>query len=227
MDFERYSRNLESFSRQEVESLFDKKVCVVGCGGLGGLLIQLLARMGVGHLTIIDGDLFAPSNLNRQVFSNQESLGKPKASYTKEMIKSINPETIVTAFDLMLDEKNGPGLIRGHDLVLDALDNLSSRRLLQQICEHSNIPVVFGAIGGFYGQVTVMFPGDKTFERIYPKDRPPHKDNLGNPPFTPALISSLMATQAVKFLTGKGSLLRNKLMFVDLLNDRWEIIELE
>ncbi len=227
MDFERYRLNCESFSRAEVEQLFNKRVAVIGCGGLGGYVIQMLARLGVGKLSICDGDVFSMSNLNRQVFCDMSAIGKSKALHTKDCVWRINPNTEVTAFAEMLTEENGERILEGADLVVDCLDSIPARRLLVKLCERLGLTLVSGAIGGFYGQVTVVFPGDKTLDYIYPEGIENHDAGLGNPPFTPALIAAVQVAQAAKFLTRKGELLRHKLFFIDTLNDRSEVIEFE
>ncbi|WP_342668688.1 HesA/MoeB/ThiF family protein [endosymbiont 'TC1' of Trimyema compressum] len=112
---------------------------VVGCGGLGGYVIEILGRFGIGYLKIIDGDVFAPSNLNRQVFAFQSSIGRNKAEFTKEAMKDINEEIKVVAVAQMLGEDNAEIHLKKMDLVVDCLDNINTSLLLQDFCKKSLI----------------------------------------------------------------------------------------
>lgn len=163
----RYSRNMTTISRQEQELLKEKSVCVVGCGGLGGGVIEALARMGVGHMTLVDGDCFDVTNLNRQVFSNEKNIGCSKACEAARQIEEINSEIDIKARDVMLDGDNAASLVKDHDVVVDALDNISARRILEEACEEEGIPLVHGAIAGWTGQVAVITPGCRLMENLY------------------------------------------------------------
>ncbi len=222
----RYLKNENMLSREENMSLRGKKVIVVGCGGLGGHIIEQLARLGVGHITAIDGDVFDESNLNRQLLSNVENIGKSKALTAKEHIEKVNPDVEVNAIQVFLDESNAEDLIKGHDVICDALDNLSTRMLLQKYAEKLNIPMVYGAIAGWYGQVTTIFPGDNIIGSIYHGSNKGIEQELGNPSFTPALVASIEVSEVVKILTGKGQLLRNRFLMINLLDQEYEVFDL-
>ena len=225
-DFTRYEKNTEAFSREEVYALHEKAACIVGCGGLGGYVIQTLARFGIGNLTLVDGDVFCETNLNRQLFSTEENLGRNKALCAKEAIGIINSDAAVNAVEEMLTEENARGMISGHDVVIDCLDNISSRLILEDACQEENIPLVHGAIGGFGGQVSVIFPGDRTLHMLYgSKESGPQTQ--GNPPFTPHLVSALQCSEAIKLLAGRGEILRGKLLFIDLYQNAFDIIALK
>ena len=154
----RYLRNMKALSEEDMKKLYNSKVCVVGCGGLGGYIIEMLARIGVGHITAIDGDVFDETNLNRQLLSNTENIGFNKAEEAKKRMKLVNPHVTINAIITMLDESNAVDLLKGHDVVVDALDNIKSRKLIQKYSSKLNIPMVHGAIAGFYGQVTTIYP---------------------------------------------------------------------
>lgn len=224
--FERYERNLDAFSRREVEAVHDKKVCVVGCGGLGGYVCMALARFGVLNLTVIDGDRFSKSNLNRQLFATEKTVGQPKALVCKKQLADVNSTVTVHAVPHMLTADNAEELLAGHDLAVDCLDNAASRRVLDGACRALGIPYIHGAIGGFYGQVACVFPGDDTLARIYPPDGggPGVEHRLGSPVFAPQVISAIQCSEALKLLTGKGELLRGALLHIDLLYNDFEII---
>lgn len=124
---ERYIRNTNALSVEECKILFSKHVCVVGCGGLGGYVISALARIGVGNLTIVDSDCFEDTNLNRQLFSNEENLGKPKTEVVLSEISKINSSIKVNAIQSNLNEENAKSIIKGADCVVDCLDNFKAR----------------------------------------------------------------------------------------------------
>ena len=145
---ERYIRNLNALSEAECLSLHDKKVCVVGCGGLGGYVISALARVGVGNLTILDSDSFEESNLNRQLFSRETNIGKPKVEVCADMVSEINSEIIVNALQVKLEEANASEIINGADCVVDCLDNFEARFWLAHACQEAKLPLIYGAIAG-------------------------------------------------------------------------------
>lgn len=224
----RYSRNIKTLTELENESLKDKRVCIIGCGGLGGYIIEMLARIGAGHLTVVDGDVFDESNLNRQLLCDEASIGINKAKKAAKRINEVNSLISVNYIDEFFNEENGINIIKNHDVVVDALDNIETRKLLQGICESLEIPLVYGAIAGWYGQVTTIFPGDKTLDILYPKEDKISRGSeqkLGNPSFTPALVASIQVSEVIKVLIRRGDLLRKKVLYIDLLSQDYEIIE--
>lgn len=226
---ERYSRNMKTLSKEENEKLKDFKVCVVGCGGIGGYVIEMLGRIGVGNITVIDGDVFEESNLNRQILSRNESLGLSKALEAKCRMESVNPLIKVDAVHIVLSEENALEILSNHDVVIDALDNIKSRFLVQDSCKTLNIPLIHGAIAGWYGQVTTILPGDDTLNKIYNKEKKDLKGiekELGNPAFTPALVASIEVSEVIKLLIGRGELLNKKMLFIDLLSNEYNILPL-
>lgn len=215
-------------SRKENLALRSKKVVVVGCGGLGGYIIELLARLGVGHITAIDGDVFDESNLNRQLFATPFNLGKPKAIAAMHRIQLINPDINIKAVQKIITSENATALLRGHDVVCDALDNIETRFLIQNTSAALGTPLVFGAIAGWYGKVATIFPGDNLLNRLY-KNRMEKgiESQLGNPSFTPALVAAIQVSEVVKILTNKDGLLRNRFLMIDTLNHEYEVFDLK
>lgn len=224
---ERYARNMQTLSRDENERLKDFKVCVVGCGGLGGYIIEMLGRIGVGTITAIDGDIFVESNLNRQILSSSETLGLKKAEEAKLRMKKINPLIKVNSISEMLTEENALSFLTNHHVVVDALDTIPGRLLLQGSCNKLKTPMVHGAIAGWYGQITTIFPGDDTLNKIYSRGESQEKGiekHMGNPSFTPALAASIEVSEVIKILIGRGELLRKKVLFIDLLSCEYDIV---
>lgn len=223
----RYERNMNTLSPAENEKLREFRVFVAGCGGLGGFVIEELGRLGVGHITAVDGDVFDETNLNRQLLATMENLGKSKAKTAQTRMQDVNPDTTVDAVHTMICEENCSQLVRGHHLVIDALDNISTRKLLEKSCELEGIPMVHGAIAGWYGQVTAIFPGDRILEKLYFDDADKGVEaELGNPAFTPAVVASIEVSEGLKILLGRGNILRNKLLCINLLDHEYELLNI-
>ncbi|ADK15085.1 MULTISPECIES: HesA/MoeB/ThiF family protein [Clostridium] len=226
---ERYVRNMKTLSKEENDNLKNFKVCVVGCGGIGGYVIEMLGRIGIGSITAVDGDVFEESNLNRQILSSTDTIGFSKALEAKLRMEKVNPLIEVKALGKMLLEDNACSILSNHDVVVDALDSIPARLLLQRSCKKLNIPMVHGAIAGWYAQVTTIFPGDDTLNKIYNVDKQTAKGiekEMGNPSFTPALAASIEVSEVIKILLGRGELLRKKMAFMDLLSSEYEIVPL-
>jgi molybdopterin/thiamine biosynthesis adenylyltransferase len=218
----RYERNFPTFSQEDFAAIQQASVCVVGCGGLGGYIIEMLARVGIGSLFLIDGDSFEPSNQNRQLLSTEENLGTPKAVAAESRVKLINPHVKTTCHHAFLTAENGLRLLADADLVIDALDNIPARLLLQNLCKEKEIPLVHGAIGGWTAQVTTVFPEDDTLSRLFSAEKEYDSRVLGNPSFTPALAAAIQVSEALKVITGKTEeLLRNKLLYIDLFSNEF------
>lgn len=220
----RYERNMETFTPEELTLVKKSHVCVIGCGGLGGYVINSLARFGVGTLTIVDGDRFSESNLNRQLFASAKTLDKNKAIAAMDELKLINPEIAVRAHPVMLTAENAAELLDGCTLAVDCLDSISARHALADACETLGIPLIHGAISGLYGQVACIYPGDRLFERLYPGSANQSPNSLGNPVFAPQLVASVQSCEAVKILAGRETALRNAVLYIDLHNCDFEVI---
>ena len=226
---ERYRRNIGTVGMEGQIKLLNSRVAIVGAGGLGGLVIELLARMGVGYLRIIDGDTFADHNLNRQVLSTETNLGLNKALIAVSRVQCINSDVQAEAESMMLDEMNAELLVAGVDVIVDCLDNFPARLLVARTARKLGIPLVHAAIAGFTGQVTTIMTGDKGLESIYKVA--PGVDRgietvLGNPAATPALAAAFQVQEIVKVLTGVGEPLRNKLLYFDTEVNIFELINL-
>jgi len=213
---ERYLRNLGTLGIEGQIKLLQSTVGIVGAGGLGGTIIELLSRLGIGKLVCIDGDVFAEHNLNRQLLSRENNLGQSKVAAAQSRVKEINKAVEVQGCEEFLTKGNARELLKDCQVVVDALDNLTDRFLLEKTTKQLGIPLVHGAIAGFTGQVTTIFPEDKGLELIYRKeDQKGIEQELGNPATTPALAAAWEVQEVVKIITGKGSLLRNKIFYFD------------
>jgi molybdopterin-synthase adenylyltransferase len=215
----RYQRNRSMISTAEQARLFGSRIAVIGCGGLGGYIIEELARLGVGQIVAIDPDIFEEHNLNRQILSTPATLGMAKVAAARLRVAQINPAVTVTAVQDAFGLANGCELLAGVTVAVDALDSISYRLELAEVSNRMGIPMVHGAIGGWYGHVATQFPGEETVQGIYR-----HwvagkgiEQQLGNPSFTPAVVASLQVAEVCKIVLGKGELLRNRKLSIDLL----------
>lgn len=217
--------NMLSF--EENEKLKNFNVCVIGCGGLGGYIVEMLGRLGIGYITAVDDDVFDETNLNRQLLSDEKSLGLNKAIAAKKRMELVNPHVQINSVAERFTAKNGERILKGHNIVVDAVDNITTRFLIQDIASKLGIPMVHGAIAGWYGQVTTIFPEDKTLDIIYPeKNVVGIETELGNPSFTPALVASIQVSEVLKILIGRGELLRKKLLYIDLFEQDYMVMDL-
>lgn len=222
---EKYRENLSVFTEAEIASFPDLRICVAGCGGLGGFVIEHLARLGVGHITAVDGDSFVESNLNRQLFATEKNLGESKAKAAAKRINDINSHVNVQSIQTFLTEKNARAIIRGHDAVIDAFDNVEARCVLERAAAEENIPMVHGAIGGWYGQVAVVMPDKGIMEKLYEDAGRGEEADIGNPPFTPALVAAIQVAECMKLLVGRPTLV-GKILTIDLLSQEYDILEI-
>ena len=212
---ERYIRNLGALTEQECTALRTKTVFVAGCGGLGGYLIEMLLRLGVGEIHVADGDAFEASNLNRQLLSSPSALGQSKAEAAAMRAELVNPDVRFVAVPQFVTEENAAELIRGSDAVLDALDNIQARRTLARACAQVGIPMIHGAICGWSAQAAVVMPGDDLIEKIYPEGVSlSSKTSLS---FTPPFCAALQIALCTRLLTGR-SLEAGRLYIADLLD---------
>ena len=215
----RYSRNIPALSEAECALLRTKTVAVIGCGGLGGYLIEFLARLGIGSIRCVDGDTFQESNLNRQLLSTVSLLGVNKAEAAADRVKAINPDVQVTAIPVFLDADNAEDLIKDCDAVFDGLDNIHSRRILAQACRSEKIPYIYGAIAGWVAQAAIYMPEDNWIEKLYPEDVViKDKSALS---FIPALCAAMQVSLCTKVPTGRA-VQTGKLHYADLLYEEYE-----
>ena len=217
----RYARNIPALTETECALLNTKRVLVVGCGGLGGHIIDQLTRIGVGFLRVVDGDAFEPSNLNRQLLSQVPLLGIPKAAAAADHVTKVNPDIMVEAVEAFMTEDNVRTLIAECDIVMDALDNIPGRRILAAACKEAGIPYVYGAIQGWVAQAGISMPGDDLIDRLFPEDVVIRDKSVLS--FTPALCASMQVSLCVKLLTGRP-VETGTVFYFDLLNQEFEAI---
>ncbi|CAE7405756.1 cysK1 [Symbiodinium microadriaticum] len=235
---DRYARHivLREVGGSGQQKLLDAKVLIIGAGGLGAPVALYLAAAGVGHLTIIDDDQVSLSNLQRQVIYNTGDVGQPKPEAAAQTIAAHNPDCTVTAIGERLTEQNGPGLIAGHDVVVDGTDNFDTRFLVNDLCYAAKLPLVSAALSQFEGQLSVYRP----FDEGEGGDHPPCYRCLFPAPPAPGTVpdcaeagilgaiagvmGTLQAVEVLKQILGIGTPLVGKLLIYDALSARQRIV---
>ena len=226
----RYLRNIGTIGSNGQIKLLASTVAVVGAGGLGGTIVELLARQGVGHLVVIDDDCFTERDLNRQIMSTEGNLGQPKVTVAARRTREMNSAITVTTYRERLTRENARRLLSGAQVVADGLDNLPSRFAVEHACRELGIPYVYGTIAGFNGQLMTIFPQDTGLSSIYGPCSAPSEQGIetatGNPAATPAMIAALQVQEIVKIITGIGAPTRNQILLVDACQGTVDRIEL-
>lgn len=218
----RYLRNRETFSMKDQRVLFRSRVAVVGAGGLGGHVILLLARAGIGELVVVDPDRFDETNLNRQALCSVKSLGRTKAGEAARQVGEVNPAVRMVPHEVRMTAANAPELIAGSAVVVDALDNVPDRFVLEEAARSVEIPLVHGALAGLEGQLMTVFPEDAGLTQLYGKGsgraHSPSSPEavLGVPAFMPSLLGTLQAMEVIKIILNRHGVYRNKMLQVDL-----------
>jgi molybdopterin/thiamine biosynthesis adenylyltransferase len=227
---ERFRSNRGSLTAREQAKIVDSKVAVLGAGGLGGYVVTLLARLGVGELAICDGDVFEESNLNRQLLCNLETLGREKALCAAEAAARINPAVKSTVFALWATSRNLPEILEGADVAMDCLDNLMARYELETAAKSLGIPYIHGALAGWEGFVMTVFPGDPGLSGLYgpnPVEKRDSAENvLGVPTPTPTWVATLQVAELTKVLLGRQPRDNHHLLHLDLTVPTVETLEL-
>jgi len=226
---EKYSRNLTALSPDDQIVLARAAVAVVGVGGLGGNVTEMLARIGVGRLTLIDADRFEESNLNRQVLCTPDCLGRLKAEVASERVATVNASVTAIACALRLDDTNARSVLAGHQVVVDCLDNLPDRLVVEKACRDNGIALVSAAVAGYCGQLTVVFPGDRGLGAIYGDatgSTTGVEAHLGNLAFTVGVMAGLQCAEVINVLLHAHSPLRHRVLVMDLGDATVEVVVL-
>lgn len=224
----RHKRNLGTTGWNGLARLMRSTAVVVGLGGLGGYVVEGLARMNVGRLVLMDGDVFAEHNLNRQLFSSEADIGRSKAEVARERVGQINSAVDVTVYDTFATAETLPARLQGADVVVDCTDQLPIRITLQDATAKAGIPLVHGAIAGYIGQVMTIMPGDEGLRALYGSDAPERglEVELGNPAATPMMVAAWQVQETIKVLLGIGQLLRHRMLFMDAESGTVDVITL-
>lgn len=216
----RYKRNQSTISIESQLKLLNSHVSIIGCGGLGGHVAEILTRIGIGRLTLIDFDVFEEHNLNRQNFSNYESLGEEKVFVVKKALEKINPALHVEAIVKKFNPKKDFVMVETSDLIIDALDNPQTKLDLAQICKENSMNFVHGAIAGMNGQFSTC----STLEALYRDGASGIESSIGNPSFSVTFAASIQSAEAIKTILGIGETLKDKILMTNLLENEFIIL---
>lgn len=226
----RYSRHilLEGFGKEGQEKLLQSKVLLIGAGGLGSPNALYLAAAGVGTIGIADADVVSISNLQRQVIHFTEDKGKPKVESAAEKMRRINPDVKVITYDCFITEDNAQDIISDYDFIIDCTDSFASKYLVNDACVMAGKPFCAGGVVKYGAQVMTHVPGTACYRCIFPE--PPAENEVetcstvGVLGSVVGIMGSIQATEAIKYLTGIGELLTDKLLIVDALTMNFQTL---
>ncbi|MCY0879573.1 MAG: HesA/MoeB/ThiF family protein [Firmicutes bacterium] len=208
-----------------LERLGQARVAIVGLGGLGNASAQYLAVQGVGHLTLIDGDVVDEANLGRQVLFSPEMVGRPKVDAARETLKRLQPRLSVSAVPEFLTADNLSDLLAGHDVVVDGLDQAAPRLWINRWARRQGVPVVFAGAIGYEGQVFPSYPDGPCFACLWGEAAGADENCVTSGILGPlvGIVGALQAAEVIKFLIG-APIQPGTLWLVDLLSSRWRTV---
>lgn len=221
---ERYSRHiiLGNVGVEGQEKIISGKVLIIGAGGLGAPAALYLASAGVGTIGLVDGDNVELSNLQRQVIHFTPDVGKPKVLSAREKIAAINPDVKVVTYEMRVYADNIASIIKDYDFVIDGTDNFAAKFLINDACVFGAKPFSHGGILRFEGQTMTYLPGSACYRCIFtgppPKGAVPSCSQAGILGAVAGMLGTIQATEALKYLIGKGELLVNRLLIFNALN---------
>jgi len=237
-EFQSEEKDLSRWSRQTVlpeiglegqKKLLKATVAIVGMGGLGCPAAQSLVSAGVGTLKIIDGDKVELSNMHRQPLFSMDDVGKSKVSVAKERLEIMNRESIIETEYSFLNEKNGSHFLSGADVVIDATDNIEARLLIDQCSSNLQIPMIYGGLYRYEGQVAVLnVNGSAGYNDLFP-DPPSGGESCADAGvlgMLPGIIGNIQALEALKLIVSIEPNLVGKLLIYDSMNHSTQTIEL-
>lgn len=219
-ELQRYDRQIiiYGFGREGQEKLKKAKVFLAGAGGLGSPVAYYLAAAGIGTIVIVDHDTVDLSNLNRQILHWEENVGKLKAASAAHKLNSFNSGIKIQAIFDTIDESNVAKLVGDADIIVDAMDNLPTRYLLNRTAQQKSIPFVHGAVNGFEGRVMTVLPGKTACLNCLYHGATVPKSKLPVIGVTPGVIGCIEATEVIKYIVGLGDLLAGRLLNYDGLS---------
>jgi len=230
---ERYARQvvIPEIGPDGQAKLRNARVLVVGAGGLGSPILLYLAAAGVGTLGIADNDRVSASNLNRQILYTTQDMERSKALTAVQHVRALNPDVKAIPYEERVLRDNGPVLVPQYDLVVEASDNLETKALMNELCVNAKLPLVWGAVVRFEGQMGTYLPGHACRSCVFPQlPQPgtyPSPTELGVVGASAGVIGTLQAVEALKILLGIGEPLVDKLLLWEGAQMAFDIISLE
>ncbi len=219
----RFEGNFGILNQADMVRLQSMSVMIVGMGGLGGHVAASMVRLGVIRLTLVDPDVFDETNLNRQLFCDESTIGLRKVSVASESLLRINSNLIITTRETTVQHLDKADL-HPIDLIVDAVDDIATKRYLERLGTTLGIPVLHGACAGWYGQVAWLEPGSTLLHLYYGDTSIGVETSLRNPSFTPAVVANVMISEFVKHLQNAEENHHRGLLLIDLANDTMERI---
>jgi molybdopterin-synthase adenylyltransferase len=221
----RYLRNYRQLSLADQKKLLSSRVALVGLGGLGGHLLEWLARMGVGRIDAVDGDRFEECNLNRQLLCSERTMGMSKSEAARLRAVEINPAVEIEAVPMMLDERGFSSLVERSDLVFDALGGVRVKRMLLGAALNAGVPVVTAAVAGWTCMVTTVLPGHTPFPDLFGESEGAEV-RLGCLAPVIGMAAAAQCSEGIRVLCGKGASLSGRMLVADLAQASFELFEI-
>lgn len=237
---ERYRRSLllPEVGEEGQARLAEARALVVGAGGLGSAAALYLAASGIGRLGIVDKDRVELSNLQRQILHRTADVGRAKAGSAARALRALNPEIEVVPYPVAVSEANAAELVSGYDVVVDAVDNLAARYLVNDACVRARRPLIEAGVSGTGGYLTTFLPdGRPCYRCLFPEapalaaggpeapaGAPVHRAAGGILPTVPGVVGVLQATETLKVLLGSGATLAGRLLYVDLWTNEFRLV---
>ena len=230
---ERYSRQivLKEVGGKGQKKLLGSKVTVIGLGALGSSAAFYLAAAGIGTLQLIDFDTLEISNLHRQILHSTEDINRKKTASALKKLNSLNPDCKIEVVNDRITPENSKSLLRNSDFVIEGSDNIPTKMLINDTCVSLKIPLTIAGVLRFHGQIISIVPEDNTscyrcvFGDSIEGDDSMSCSQAGVIGFVPGILGCLEANEALKYLLDIGNLLTNKIMYVDLLRNSFDFIE--
>lgn len=221
MDTERYNRHiiLPEIGINGQQKLNQAKVLVVGAGGLGSPVLTYLGAAGIGNIGIVDDDVVSLSNLQRQILYKTSDINEVKAEKAKVRLLENNPEVSIETYITRFTHDNSIEIAKNYDIIVDCTDNFNSRFIINEASQKLGIPMVYGSISKFSGQVSVFnYEGSKSYKDLFfekPTVNENDKSRLGVLGVLPGIIGSIQANEAIKIILNMSGVLKNKLLLLD------------
>lgn len=227
----RYRRQLilPEIGEEGQKRLKNAKVLVIGAGGIGSPLLLYLTAAGIGRIGIFDHDVVELTNLNRQIIHDSGNVGVEKVRSAEQTLKQLNPNIQFDIYNCKLERELAISVVEEYDIIVNAVDNLETRYMLNDVCVELRKPLIEGSIFHFEGQIMFISPEDGACYRcLYPEPlEQPKKQEFGVVGVTPGFVGVLQAMEVLKFILQIGNSLKNRLIYFDLLSTKIQEIEIK
>lgn len=221
---ERYSRQLEVLGIENQKKLLTSTVAILGLGGLGSASSFYLASMGIGKMLLVDKDRIEISNLNRQILYKEDDIGKYKAEVAAQRLKALRSDLAVESYILDVNSPEIESVIQRADVVVDGLDNWTSRLRVNELIVKFGKPFVHAAVGDWYGQLLTVIPGKGPCLHCLFRNVSTERRTISVLPAVPGVMGILQAAEVIKILTGTGGVFYNRILHVDIKNGEFRTI---